>query len=89
MHNIIHAPYLVMEFVEGVRLDEYWFACSGHIRGVADGDKNEEKKVVYYIFDQIRLRRRRVLENLARAMLRLSPACETAQGGAPVISEED
>ena len=49
------------------------------------------KKRTSYIITptKIRLRRRRVLESLARAMLRLPPACETAQGGAPVISEED
>ncbi|RYP06016.1 hypothetical protein DL764_003433 [Monosporascus ibericus] len=78
VHNALHAPYLVMEFVEGIRLDEYWFA---------DTDAGTHG-VTYtsYSADQVKLRRRMVLHSLARAMLRLG-ACGMEQGGGPVIDE--
>ncbi|KAK7752502.1 hypothetical protein SLS62_005470 [Diatrype stigma] len=89
-HNTIHAPYLIMEFVEGVRLDEYWFAGTG--TGTGSRDRREMGKATMstttsYSAEHIRLRRRRVLESLARAMLRLSAAGAMRQGGAPVVDE--
>ncbi|RYP66214.1 hypothetical protein DL770_008847 [Monosporascus sp. CRB-9-2] len=78
VHNALHAPYLIMEFVEGIRLDEYWFA------GTDAGTHG--KPYTSYSADHVKLRRRRVLHSLARTMLRLG-ACGTEQGGAPVIDE--
>ncbi|RYP69970.1 hypothetical protein DL771_005761 [Monosporascus sp. 5C6A] len=78
VHNALHAPYLIMEFVEGIRLDEYWFA------GTDAGTHG--KTYTSYGADHVKLRRRRVLHSLARTMLRLG-VCGTEQGGAPVIDE--
>ncbi|RYO95606.1 hypothetical protein DL766_002458 [Monosporascus sp. MC13-8B] len=68
VHNALHAPYFIMEFVEGVQLDEYWFAGTDTIVG----DQA-------YSVEHIKLRRLRVLHSLARAMLRL----RYGNGGSP------
>ncbi|RYP35136.1 hypothetical protein DL767_003913 [Monosporascus sp. MG133] len=78
VHNALHAPYLIMEFVEGIRRDAYWFA------GTDAGAHG--KTHASYSEDRVKLRRRRVLHSLARTMLRLG-ACGTEQGGGPVIDE--
>ncbi|RYP26810.1 hypothetical protein DL768_011528 [Monosporascus sp. mg162] len=78
VHNALHAPYLIMEFVEGIRLDEYWFA------GTDAGTHG--KTYTSYSADHVKLRRRKVLHSLARTMLRLG-TCGTEQGGGPVIDE--
>ncbi|RYP24683.1 hypothetical protein DL765_000410 [Monosporascus sp. GIB2] len=75
VYNALHAPYFIMEFVEGPRLDEYWFA------GTDTGVGGQA-----YSVEHTKLRRLRVLHSLARAMLRLG-ACGTELGGAPVIDE--
>ena len=73
VHNALHAPYLIMEYIDGVRLDEYWF------EGVGGGDDG-----LAYSAEQIHFRRRAVLRSLASHLLRLS-RFETRRSGAVVV----
>lgn len=80
VHNTLHAPYLIMEHIDGVRLDEYWF------EGVDDGSNSANKGGHHPVYSakHILHRRRRVLRSLASHLLKLS-RFETDQGGVVVL----
>ncbi|KAI3320754.1 hypothetical protein HD806DRAFT_216730 [Xylariaceae sp. AK1471] len=70
--NVIHVPWLLMEFVQGRRLEDVWF---GHDIGGG---------VHAHV---LRERREKILENVADAMLQLG-RYEFDCGGAPYFDQE-
>jgi hypothetical protein len=70
--NEIHAPWLLMEFVQGRRLEDIWF------------DQDVGGGVNPYV---LRERREKILRNVADAMLQLG-RYDFDQGGAPLFDQK-
>ncbi|KAI1079604.1 hypothetical protein F5B20DRAFT_590463 [Whalleya microplaca] len=80
VHNEIHVPYLIMEFVEGRSAERVWFedGKEGEESACDDGDRGRGRKAE---------RRTKILRGVAQAMLELG-RFEFEQGGAPVFDGE-
>lgn len=80
--NEVGVPWVLMEFVRGKRLEDVWF-------GSEDRDENGDGRGRGRDYERrLRVRREKILGNIARVMLQLGKY-EFERGGAPVFDQSD